>query len=95
MNTGLGKLGETLLIIGGLFLSANIGWWGYILIAGRYDLIEKWWQAQPQWARKLVLIKKLPRFVEILFGIILLASSLIFFAGFCLLLIRNFSQIGR
>lgn len=95
MDTGLGRLGEILLLVYGLFISTYIGWWGYILIAGRYDLIEKWWQTQPQWARKLVLVKKLPRFVEVLFGIVLLTSSLISLASICVLLIRNLSQIGR
>lgn len=89
-----GRIGEILLLIYGLLFSVYTGWWGYILIAGRYDLIEKWWQVQPQWTRKLVLIRKLPRFVEVLYGVILLIFAIIFFVIFCALFIKTLLQIG-
>lgn len=58
------RIGEILLLIYGLLFSVYAGWWGYTLITGRYDLMEKWWQLQPQWARRLVLVKKLPRLID-------------------------------
>jgi TRAP-type C4-dicarboxylate transport system permease small subunit len=94
MNTDLGKLGEILLLIYALFASVYMGWWGYILIAERGDLAEKWWETQPQWARKLALIK-LPKSAGTLLGILLLISSLIFFVGFCILLFRVLLQAQR
>lgn len=94
MNAGLEKLGEILLLVYGLLISIYIGWWGYILIIGRYDLIEKWWQLQPKWARKLFRpLVKLPESLETLvlkvWGLIFLICSLVFFVGFCVLLIRS------
>lgn len=98
MNADLGELGETLLLIYMLFVSIYMGWWSYILIARRHDWIEKWWQAQPLWAQKLAHMKpliRLPKFTELLIGIIMLAFSLFLFASSCVILVRNLAHTGK
>jgi hypothetical protein len=95
MNGESGKPGEIMLLVYGILGSGYMGWWGYILIA-RPDLVERWRKAQPQWTQKLMsLSPPLPRFVEILWGIILLFFSLVFLVGFCFLLIRSVVRIGE
>jgi len=74
MNGESGKPGEIMLLVYGILGSGYMGWWGYILIA-RPDLVERWRKAQPQWTQKLMsLSPPLPRFVEILWGILLFFS---------------------
>jgi len=93
MDGKLDRLGEILLLIYMLLGFAYMGWWGYMLIT-RPDLVEKWRNARPRWVQRLMLIKKLPRFIEFLVGMMLMSFSLIFLLFVCFLLIRSLLRIG-
>lgn len=83
---------EILLLVYGILVSVYIGWWGYILVAGRFDWAQKWWQAQPCRIRKFLPIIQLPRFAGVLLGIVFLIGSLVSLAMICVLLIRHLLQ---
>jgi hypothetical protein len=99
MNGELGKLGEILLLVYGIGFSIYAGWWGYILLAGRFDLVEKWAKTQSRWTQRLVarwlVVYRTTKFVTALLGIIFLTVSVISLVMFCVLLIRTLIQPGR
>jgi len=79
--------------LGGILFSGYAAWWGYVLVA-RPDIAEKWRKTRPQWVQRLMLVKKLPRFIEGLAGIVMLIFSLIFFLASCALLIQGLAQVA-
>jgi Fe2+ transport system protein B len=88
MSEGMKRLGEILVLIYMILGFSYMFWWGYMLIA-RPDWVEKWRSERPGWVRRLMLVKKLPRSVEVGFGVVLMSFSFIFILFVCFLLVRS------